>query len=169
MEKMIKRSDKKTFYGIPGDAGATFTRMHHFSELSTSRNPGEYSRQYVDESTERTDVVRYSPSMSFNFDEYIGDKVLEDIVEIINKEKLGADAQREIILVDFSKPSGDGFEAVKRTFAVIADSEGGSNDAYTYGGTFKAVGASVYGVATIATPEGGDSETVETIEFTEGE
>ena len=170
MEKMIKRSDKKTFYGIPGDAGATFTRMRHFSELSTSKNPGEYSRQYVDEPTERTDVVRYSPSMSFNFDEYAGDPVLEDIVEIINKEKLGTDAQRDIILVDFSKPSDNGgFEAVKRTFAVIADSEGGSNDAYTYGGTFKAVGASVYGVATIATPDGGNSDNVETITFSEGE
>lgn len=168
-EVMIKRSDKKTFYGIPGEGAAAFTRMRHFSELSTSKNPGEYSRQYVDEPTERTDVVRYSPSISFNFDEYAGDAVLEDIVEIINKEKLGTDAQREIILVDFSKPSGDGFEAVKRTFSVIADSEGGSMDAYTYGGTFKAVGESVYGIATIATPEGGDADSVETITFAEGE
>lgn len=169
-EVMIKRSDKKAFYGIPGEGGASFTRMRYFSELSTSKNPGEYSRQYVDEPTQRTDVVSYSPSMSFNFDEYHGDKVLEDIVEVINKEKLGTDARREIVLVDFSKPSADGgFEAIKRTFAIIADSEGGSMDAYTYGGTFKAVGTSVYGVAKIATPASGDVETVETITFTEGE
>ena len=168
-EVLIKRSDKKAFYGVPGDGGATFTRMRYFTEFSTSKNPGEYSRQYVDEPTQRTDVVSYSPSMSFNFDEYHGDAVLEDIVEVINKEMLGTDARRDIILVDFSKPTGDGYEAFKRTFAIIADTEGGSMDAYTYGGTFKAVGTSVFGVAKIATPEGGDAETVETVTFVEGE
>ena len=168
-EVLIKRSDKKAFYGVPTDGGTTFTRMRYFTEFSTSKNPGEYARQYVDEPTERTDVVSYSPSMSFNFDEYHGDKVLEDIVEVINREMLGTDAQRDIVLVDFTKPTGGGYEAIKRTFAIIADSEGGSMDAYTYGGTFKAVGTSVFGVATIATPDGGDSETVETITFVEGE
>lgn len=165
---MINRSDKKAFYGVPSDGGeAVFTRMRYFTELSTSKNPKEYSRQYVDEKTERADVVGYSPSMSYSFDDTENDAVLEDIVSITNGEKLGIEAHREIIQVDFTKPSGDGFEAVKRKFAVIADSEGDSTDAYTYGGTFKAVGDKVFGVATIATPDGGDAESVETITFTE--
>lgn len=165
---MIKRSDKKAFYGVPGTGGtSTFTRMKYFTELSTSKNPGEYSRQYVDEPEERTDVVRYSPSISFNFDDTAGDAVLEDIVSIINEELLGEDAQREIVQVDFAREvDGGGYEAVKRTFAVIADSEGGGVDAYTYGGTFKTVGSKVFGSATIATPEDGDPDNVETITFT---
>lgn len=164
---MINRSDKKAFYGVPGEAGTEFTRMKYFTELSISKNPKEYSRQYVDEASERTDVTGYSPSMSYAFDDCEGDKVLADIVEITNEEKLGLEAQREIVQVDFTKPSGDGFEAVKRTFAVIADSEGDSTDAYTYSGTFKTVGQKIHGIAKIETPENGDSESVETITFTE--
>lgn len=165
MQGIVKRSDKKAFYGVPGDAGATYTRMKYFTEMSISKNPKEYSRQYVDEDIERTDVVGYSPSMSFNFDEHAEDPVLTDIVEIIDNEMLGTDAQREIILVDFTKSTGQGFEAVKRTFAVIADSEGDGTDAYTYSGNLKAVSPIVKGVATISTPNDGSSETVETITF----
>lgn len=168
MGELIKRSDKKMFYGIPGTAGdATFNRMHYFTELSTSKNPAEYSRQYVDEAMERTDVTGYSPSISFSFDDYAGDSVLEDIVSIINEKKLGTDAQRDLILVDFSKEVDGGYYAVKRTFAVIADSEGGDAEAYTYSGNFKVTGAPITGIAKISTPADGDSDSVETITFEE--
>lgn len=168
---MIKRSDKKLFYGVPGeDSAVSFVRARYFTEASVSKNPKEYSRQYVDEATERTDVIGYSPSISYAFDEHKGDPVIEDIIKITDGELLGTDAQRELVQVDFSSPvEGGGFKAVKRIFSVIADSEGGSADAYTYSGTFKVVGKKTVGVAAIKTPVDGDSETVETIEFTEGE
>ncbi|MBR6523454.1 MAG: hypothetical protein IKT39_02445 [Clostridia bacterium] len=169
MGNLIKRSDKKAFYGVLGDAGPVFTRMRYFTEISISKNPVEYSRQYVDEAMERTDVVGYSPSMSFGFDDYTEDAVLADIVGIINDEKLGTDAQRDIVMVDFARPSGAGFEATKRTFAVIADAEGDGTEAYTYSGNLKVVSSIVKGVASIATPEDGDSDSVETITFTETE
>lgn len=165
---MILRSDKKAFYGVPSEGGITFTRMRNFTDLSTSKNPKEYTRQYTDESSERTDVVGYSPSMSYTFDDCKDDAVLEDIVKITNGEKLGLEAQREIVQVDFARPAENGgYHAVKRTISVIADSEGGSTDAYTYSGTFKTVGLKVEGIATIATPADGNSETVETITFEE--
>ena len=164
---LVKRSDKKAFYGVPSGEGVEFTRMKYFTEMSTSKNPKEYSRQYLDEDMERTDVVGYSPSMSFNFDEHTEDKVLSDIVDIIDNELLGTDGHREIVMVDFSRLSGDGYEAVKRKFAVIADSEGNGTDAYTYSGNMKAVSELVRGIAKIATPENGDPSTVETITFEE--
>ena len=55
-----------------------FTRMKGFTELSGSKNPTEYSRQYVDEIFESTDVTGYSPSWSFAFDDYTEDAVLEE-------------------------------------------------------------------------------------------
>lgn len=164
MEKLVKRSDKKAFYGISGDD--SYTRIKYFTEMSINKNPKEYSRQYVDEDMERTDVVGYSPSISFSFDECTGDTVLEDIVSIIDDELLGADAQRDIVFVDFSKQSEDGYEAIKRTFSIIADSEGNSTETYTYSGTMKAVGALVKGIAKITTPEGGTPENVTAITFT---
>lgn len=166
-----KRSDKVAFYGVPGDNNSvTFTRMKGFTEFSTSKNAGEYSRQYVDEDTERTDVVRYSPKTSFAFDEYTDDTVLADIVDILDNEKLGTDAQREIIQVDFEDPVTGGYAAVKRTVTVIGDSEGDSMDAYTHSGTFAWIDAPVKGTAVIATPSsGGTKKNAETITFTAGE
>lgn len=162
------REVKKAFYGIPGKSnGVTFTRMKYFTELSISKNPTEYSRRYVDEKTERSDVVGYAPSMSYSFDDYADDAVLSDIVEISNNEKVGSDAQRDIVLVDFSKQVDGGYFALKRTYAVVADSEGNSTDAYTYSGNFKSVGEVTKGVATIASPESGNAENVITITFAE--
>ena len=78
------------------------------------------------------------------------------------------EAQREIVQVDFARPAENGgYHAVKRTISVIADSEGNSTDAYTYSGTFKTVDSKIEGIATIATPADGNSETVETITFAE--
>ena len=163
-----KRSDKKAFLGVPGENNTvTLHRMRFFTELSTSKNAQEYSRQYVDEDSERTDVTGYSPSISFGFDDNTDDPVLEDLANIIDEEKTGTDAQRDIVSVDFTQPVTGGYKAVKRTYAVIADSEGGDMDAYTYSGNFNSVSDLVSGAAAIATPAtGGTSKNVETITFT---
>lgn len=165
MKGLVKRSDKKAFYATIG-TGSSFTRMKYFTELSTSKNPKEYSRSYIDEDFERTDVTGYSPSMSFSFDEHTDDPVLSDIIEIIDNELVGKDAHRFIVLVDFSKQSTGGYEAVMREFAIIADSEGNGTDTYTYSGNMKAVGEIVRGIAEIETPSDGTPSTVETITFT---
>lgn len=168
---MIKRSEKKLFYGVPGKDGGeiTLTRAKFFTDLSVSKNPVEYSRHYVDEESERTDVVGYSPSISYNFDDYLGDAILEDIVEITNSEMVGLDTHRTLVQVDFSRDVDGGYYAVKRDYAVIPDSEGSGTDAYTYGGTFRAVGDKIVGYATVKTPIDGTSQNVETITFTQGE
>lgn len=168
MPELIRRDQKKAFWGIPGaeEGTATFQRIKYFTELSGSKNPVEYSRRYVDEKSERTDVTGYSESWGFSFDEYNGDAVLEDVVGIIDNNKLGTDAHRDIVFVNFSKQSGGGYAACKQTFAVIADSEGDSTDAYTYGGNLKAVGDREWGVATISEPAAdGDVDNVEVITF----
>ena len=170
MNELIRRDQKKAFWGIPSTDGDTvFQRMKYFTEMSGSKNPIEYSRRYVDEKGERADVTGYSESWSFGFDEYNGDTVLEDIVGIIDNNKLGTDAHRDIIFVNFSKKSGSGYVARKQTFAVIADSEGGSTDAYTYNGNLKAVGEKVWGIATITTPSAGTPDNAEIINFEETE
>ena len=113
---LVKRADKKAFWGIPASGGSgtpTFTRMKGFTELSGSKNPTEYSRQYVDEIFESTDVTGYSPSLVFCVLMITRrDAVLEDIVEILDNEKTGTDAQRELVFVDFTRTgTGGGFKA----------------------------------------------------------
>lgn len=148
--KLVKRSDKVSFLGCLTDDEETFNRMRGFTTLSGSKNPTEYSRRYVDEEFETTDVTGYSPSLDFGFDQYIGDPVHEEMVEILDGEKLGTEARRNIVTVDFSQEAGEGsYKAVKREYAIIGDAEGDSMDAYTYSGTFRATGKRVVGTATV--------------------
>lgn len=148
--KLVKRSDKVSFLGCKKDGSEKFNRMRGFTTLSGSKNPTEYSRRYVDEEFETTDVTGYSPSLDFGFDQYIGDPVHEEMVEILDGEKLGTEARRNIVTVDFSQEAGEGsYKAVKREYAIIGDAEGDSMDAYTYSGTFRATGKRVVGTATV--------------------
>lgn len=148
--KLVKRSDKVSFLGCKKDGSEKFNRMRGFTTLSGSKNPTEYSRRYVDEEFETTDVTGYSPSLDFGFDQYIGDPVHEEMVEILDGEKLGTEARRNIVTVDFSQSAGEGsYKAVKREYAIIGDAEGDSMDAYTYSGTFKATGKRIVGTATV--------------------
>lgn len=149
--KLVKRSDKVSFLGCLKEGTETFNRMRGFTTLSGSKNPTEYSRRYVDEEFETTDVTGYSPSIEFGFDEYTDDLVHSEMVDILDNEKLGTEARRNIVTIDFSKPSGEdgNYQAVKREYAIIGDADGDGNDAYTYSGTFRATGVRVVGTATV--------------------
>ena len=146
---LVKRSDKVSFFGNKSTGSEVFNRMRGFTTLSGSKNPSEYSRQYVDEEFETTDVTGYSPSIDFGFDQYTDDLVHDELVEILDSEKTGNDARRNIVTVDFSQADGNGYRAIKREYAIIGDTEGDSMDAYTYSGTFRATGKRIEGTATL--------------------
>lgn len=135
---LLKRSDVLAFYDVAG----TYTRMQGFTELGLSKNPKEYSRQYVDEDGEQTDVVGYSPSLSYNFDAYTDNAVHTDIIGIADNESIGLAAVRSILIV-YTQETGtaeNSYKAIKRDYAIIPDTEGDGTDAYTYSGTLKAKG-----------------------------
>ena len=129
---------------------ATYHRMQGFTDMSKSLNPKEYSRQYVDEEFEQTDVVGFSPSIAYGFDQYKGNAVHDELVKLSDNEAIGTDAVRTIVIVDFTKETANTGEylATAREFSVIPESEGGSMDAYTYSGTFKVKGDKIEGTAT---------------------
>lgn len=150
---LVKRSDKVSFFGNTSSGSEVFNRMRGFTTLSGSKNPSEYSRQYVDEEFEVTDVTGYSPSIEFGFDQYSGDLVHDEMVEILDGEMTGTDARRNIVTVDFSQPvtgQEGSYKATKRNYAIIGDAEGDSMDAYTYSGTFRATGKRITGTATLS-------------------
>lgn len=147
--KLVTRNKKVAFMNVSTTAIANFLRMTKFTEISKSKNPTEYSRTYVDEDGEVTDVTGYSEEISYNFDLHTGNLVHEKIVDITDNEKVGDDALVQILQVDFTKPIGSGYEARLRTYSVVPDSEGDSTDAYTYAGSFKKNGNMTIGVATM--------------------
>ena len=69
MDIISKRNDKIAFMALSSDPDK-FIRMRGFTEFSQNKNPIEYSRKYVDEQTERNDVVGYAPSISYSFDRF---------------------------------------------------------------------------------------------------
>ena len=148
---LVKRSDKVSFFGNVSGNTETFNRMRGFTTLSGSKNPSEYSRRYVDEEFETTDVTGYSPSIEFGFDQYTDDPVHDEMVEILDGEKTGTEARRNIVTVDFSQPgeTSGTYKATKREYAIIGDADGDSMDAYTYSGTFRATGKRIEGTATV--------------------
>ncbi len=149
MEQLVKRSRKVAFMNVSTTAIANFLRMTKFTEISKSKNPTEYSRTYVDEDGEVTDVTGYSEEISYNFDLHVGNLAHQKIVDITDNEKTGADALVQILQVDFTKPVGDGYEARLRTYSVVPDAEGDSTEAYTYSGAFRKNSNMTIGVATM--------------------
>ena len=149
MEKLVKRSGKVAFMDVSTTQIPNFLRMRKFTEISKSKNPTEYSRTYVDEDGEVTDVTGYSEEISYAFDLYSGNLVHEKIVKITDDELTGDEALVKILIVDFSKPVGSGYEAILRTYSTVPDTEGDSTDAYTYSGAFRKNSKMTKGVATL--------------------
>ena len=133
---LVTRPKKLAFWQLPN---GSFQRMEGFTDLSYSQNPKEYSRQYVDEEFERTDIVGYAPSISYSFDRYTGNEVLEDIVKITENEYIGDLMKRTIVTVDLST-GGAVSPAKMRDYSVIPDTNGDTTDCLTYSGNFKAKG-----------------------------
>lgn len=149
MEKLVKRSGKVAFMDVSTTQIPNFLRMRKFTEISKSKNPTEYSRTYVDEDGEVTDVTGYSEEIAYAFDLYSGNLVHEKIVKITDDELTGDEALVKILIVDFSKPVGSGYEARLRTYSTVPDTEGDSTDAYTYSGAFRKNSKMSKGVATL--------------------
>lgn len=149
MEELVKRNGKVAFMDVSTTSIANFLRMTKFTEISKSKNATEYSRTYVDEDGEVTDVTGYSEEISYAFDLYKNNLVHQKLVNITDNELTGNDALVKILTVDFSKPSGNGYEARLRTYSVVPDAEGDSTDAYTYSGAFRKNSGFTIGVATV--------------------
>ena len=147
----MKRSEKVAFMGVKNGSSTTFQRMKGFTELSVSKNPKEYSRKYIDEDSERSSVVGYSPSMSYKYDEDAADAVHKTLADIADNELTEDAAKVTIVIVNLAKPTtqgGSSFEAVQRDYCVIPDGEGDDEDTYTRNGEFKAAGNKIIGSAT---------------------
>lgn len=161
-KKLVGRHERLAFMDVEG-TGTTFTRMMGFTSMSEGKEAKEYSRQYVDEDTERNDVVGYATSVEYEFDRYTNDKVCEKVCTITDDELTGTDAQVDIVTVDvFTANEKKQAIARKRTYSVIPDTSGDGTDALIYSGSFSAASEITKGYVTL-------DDKMETCTFTEGE
>ena len=124
-----------------------------FTTFPESKNPQEYSRKYVSDKSERSDVIGYAPSISYSCDVITGNPVIEDIIEITDKELLGTDTHRDIVSVNLweETETAGTYKAYKRTYAIIPDGKGDGTDAMIYTGTMKAVSDITEGTFVLST------------------
>lgn len=158
-KQLVGRHKRLAFMEIDGK----LTRMTGFTSLSEGKEAKEYSRQYVDEATERTDVVGYATSVDYEFDRYTNDPVCERLSTIADDELVGTAAQVDVVSVDiFTVNESKQAIARKRTYSVIPDTTGDGTDALIYSGNFSAASEIVKGYAT-------SEDGWQTCTFTKGE
>lgn len=150
--KIVGRHQRVAFMNVGDSTSPNYQRMTGFTQLTNSKNPKEYSRQYVDRESEDTDVVGYAPSASYSFDRYTNTLVHERIAKVHDGELTGSDALVEVVIVDLFAPDtgSNAYVARKRTYAIIPDGDGDGTDALIYTGTLKSKSEVEEGTATIS-------------------
>lgn len=138
---LVTREKRVSFMNVGTKSSPKYVRMQGFTSMSDGKNASEYSRRYVDEATERSDVTGYAAQIDFEFDRYSPFTVHEKLAAIIDGELLGSEAHVEIVTVDLFNGSEEaGYAAKYREYSVIPDTVGDGTDALIYSGTFKAIG-----------------------------
>jgi len=155
MEDLVFRYQWESYMKIPESTPEYALIGEGFTSLSESKNSKEYTRKYVHDKTERTDVIGYSPSIAYSCDKISGDPVVNEVVKIHDDELVGSDARREIVSVNlWETAEGENtYRARKRTFAVIPSNKGDGTDALIYTGTMKACSDFVPGTFNRATKQ----------------
>lgn len=139
--KLVRRNQWASYMNTgTGDQESYSLIGDGFTQLSESKNPKEYSRQYVNMASEATDVVGYAPSIAYSCDVYSGDPCIKKILEITDGEYVGTDAHVSIVNVNRWDGDETARVATRRKYAVIPDSKGDGTDALVISGSFKAVG-----------------------------
>ena len=140
---LVTRSDMRSYLLVNGkycEIGDGFT------DFTENKNPREYSRQYIHESAERTDLVGFAPSVTYAFDVYDADAVQGALLEIMLSEATGDAAAVDVVTAFLHKTSGGTkVEAVKRSYTVCPAKLGAGTDALVCSGTLKARGDAVRG------------------------
>lgn len=117
-----------------------------FTAFAESKNAKEYSRQYVHQSTEITDVIGFAPSMAYTSELYTEDPVCQHIAKVTDNELVGASARVEVVEVHLWDSAGaNTYKAFKRTYAIVPDGKGDGVEALVYTGNMKAVDEVVVG------------------------
>lgn len=125
-----------------------------FTSFPEAKNPKEYTRKYINDKTERSDVIGYAPSIGYTCDMISDDPVVQEIAKITDGELVGNDTHRNVVSVNLWEPVGstaNTYKAFKRAYAIIPGNKGDGTDALIYSGTMKAVSDVVEGTFNTST------------------
>lgn len=138
---LLMRYQWESYLGVKGSEGAeTFELIGEgFTSFPESKGAKEYTRKYICDSTERSDVIGYAPSRAYSCDAIDDNPVCAEIMKITDNEAVGEAAQRSVIAVNTWEEADGACVAYKRTYAIVPDTKGDGTDTLIYSGTMKAV------------------------------
>lgn len=161
VSRLVKRAEMRSYMDVASSGENENYELigEGFTSLSESKNPQEYSRQYIHESTERTDVVGYAPSLAYSVDAHTNNPVIAKIIKVTDEELTGSDAKVAIVTVNAfdSQTTGTGSaaatvcKAYKRFYNIIPDNKGDGTEALVYTGNLRAAGDIIIGTFNEAT------------------
>lgn len=165
--RLAMRPDWRSYMQLPLDPpdadkpnGVRYVEIGEgFTSVSETKNPQEYSVRYVHETTERTSVTGYSPSISYTCDLYSLDPCCRRVAEAHTMEQIGTDAVVPIVQVDYWHEVEKGlYFAYLRKYSIIPDTKGDGTDALNYSGNFRAMSDMVFGLWDVAKGEFEEAE-----------
>ena len=94
-----------------------------FKKLSQVKEPTEYTRRFVNESTDTTDIIKYNAEIAYEIDVFSGDPCVQRIVNITDEERRGKKARTDIITLFTEDIVAPPFvcKATKRKYTIIPD------------------------------------------------
>ena len=137
---MLNRNVKMAYVRTEDGNKSIYKKLTGFTEFAVSYNAKEYTRKYIDEINEKTEVVAYQPSISYSFDKIEGEISQTPFVQAAENEITGNEALAQIVIVDFRYGYLDGISAIYRDYIIVPDAEGDDANVYTYSGTLRAYG-----------------------------
>ena len=147
MSRLITRDQWAAYMNIGSHSAPIWAPMAEgFTRFSESVNPMEYSYQHFDRPEEYTDVIGFSPAYSYTVDAIADDPIVAELIHITDSKLTGADARREILLVNRWQSIAPGiFRAFLRTVSVIPATSGQEVGIMVYSGTMKCAGRAIPG------------------------
>lgn len=160
-KRLISRMEWASYMNIGTEDVPVWSRIGEgFTDLKETKKAIEYGRQYVNEKSERRDVVGYAPTISYSCDMHSGDPVIERIARVHDLELVGTDAQVEVLSVNLYEKAEDGkCKAYKRRWSIIPDEKGEGVEALILTGAFAGAGDIVQGVFDVEAGEFQKEET----------
>ena len=145
---LAMRAQLAHYMNTGAEGTPTYSRIGEgVTDFTESKNAQEYTRQYIDDQSETTDVVGYSPSVAYSADIYTDDPVCQKLVAVTDGELVGNAAQVDVVTANEYEIEGEATTctAYKRTYSVVPDQKGGGVQALVYTGTLRAVGDQTVG------------------------
>lgn len=135
------------FLDIGTDGAPKFELMGRgFKDLNHSPGAKTASKRYINDASESESIVGYAWTASFEIDQFEDEAVIQYIMDIVENEKTGGDAETDYVCVDMYKSKGaDTYEARKRKVAISIDDTENNDGELGASGKLSAMGDWIHG------------------------